>query len=38
MSLFRKIYNWLDVRIGVGEIAEKEFTGRGKVQVEKFSY
>jgi ubiquinol-cytochrome c reductase cytochrome b subunit len=27
MSLFKKIYTWLDVRIGVGEIAEKELTG-----------
>jgi ubiquinol-cytochrome c reductase cytochrome b subunit len=27
MALFKRIYNWLDVRIGVGEIVEKELTG-----------
>jgi len=27
MTLFRKIYQWLDVRIGAGELVEKELTG-----------
>ena len=27
MPLLKKIYRWLDVRIGVGELAEKELTG-----------
>ena len=27
MSLLKTIYNWLDVRLGVSEIAEKELTG-----------
>jgi ubiquinol-cytochrome c reductase cytochrome b subunit len=27
MALFKKLYNWFDVRIGVGELAKKQLTG-----------
>ena len=27
MTLFRKLYKWLDIRIGVGELAEEQLTG-----------
>lgn len=27
MPLFRKLYNWIEVRLGVGDLVEKELTG-----------